>query len=194
MKSLLLFLLISAACLVYGQETKTEKTALMRQFTPTTSRVLEKPFVGDLLTVWPKDQKKAATEKMNLNFLRPADEKKGHSPINTPYLATTEDGKSYGYIFALRADLPESKKLTSFKYYKEIIDLLGAPTALPLSGETDETWAYDSVSWRLFTPIDADTIEILQIYVARKFALEEFRKDEYLIESYTVSRGTLKTK
>ncbi len=194
MKSLLLFLLLSAACLLYGQETKTEKTALMREFTPAISKVLDKPFVGNLLPVWPKAPQKTTPESISLNFLRPADLQKGHSPINTPYLATTKDGKSYGNIFALRDKLPETNQLTSLKHYKEIIDLLGEPTALPFSGETDETWAYDSVGWRLFTPIDADTIEILQIYVARKFALVEFRKDEYVIESYTVSRGTLKNK
>lgn len=170
-------------------EAEPDEASLLLEFTPAASKVLDPPFEGSIRVVWPKVD--AKPERIRLNIMKPADGGKGHSPISTPYLATTEDGASYWGAFALRPKLPDTDKLTSFSSYEGMVELLGAPTHLPFSGETDDKWAHDSVSWRLFSPTDPDSLEVLEISVARKILLEGGRTDKYLIEWYSVSRGTL---
>jgi len=177
--------------MVSGQDAKSARDSLLTEFKATAPEVLDRPFSGMLQVVWPDEKKEGKHEIVRLNFLRPGDSGKGHSPINTPYLATTKDGKSYSGAFALRANLPATEHLTSFSDYKEIVRLLGAPTHLPFGGETDNGWAYDTVIWQLFAPTDADSIEILQIRIARKYRFGDVPDGKYLIESYSVSRGTL---
>lgn len=172
-------------------EAEHDEASLLLEFTPAASKVLDPPFEGSIRVVWPKGEVEAEPERVRLNFMKPADGGKGHSPIATPYLATTEDGASYWGAFALRPKLPDTGKLTSFSSYEGIVELLGAPTHLPLGGETDDKWACDSVSWRLFSPSDPDSLEVLEVSVARKFLLEGGRTDKYLIESCSVSRGFL---
>lgn len=191
MKSLLSATIFATCCLVNGQDAGTARASLLLKFTPAESKVLNQPFNGSIRVVWPKDESEAKPESVRLNFMRPADGHNGHSPIDTPYLATTENGSSYWGAFALRQKLPDTSKLTSFSSYKEIVELLGAPTHLPIGGETDDEWAYDSVSWRLFSPSNTDSIEVLEVSVARRSPLAGGRNDKYLIESYTVRRGTL---
>ena len=174
-----------------GQDAEQDGASLLREFTPTAPRALDQPFKGSIQVVWPRDGKGAKPESLILNFMSPADGHKGHSPIDTPYLATTEDGSSYWGAVALRRKLPDTNKLTSLSSYKEIVDLLGAPTHLPLSGETDDKMAYDTVSWRLFSPLDINSIEILEVIVFRKTPLGGAPNNKYLIESYSVRRGTL---
>lgn len=116
---------------------------------------------------------------------------KGYLSINSPYLASTEDGNTYWNTFALRSDLPDTDKLTSISNYKEIVDLLGAPTLLPIRGDVDDKWAYDIVSWSLYTPLNSNSIKVLDITVARKSLLNNIQNDEYHIESYSVSIGIL---
>jgi hypothetical protein len=182
---------LATAVMVKGEDAGQDKAALLREFTPAEAKVLDKPFEGSIRVVWPKEGTEAKPESVRLNLMRPADGHHGHSPIDPPYLATSEDGSSYWGAFALRATLPETSKLSSFSSYKEIIDLLGAPTHLPIGGETDDKWAYDMVSWRFFSPTDLDSLEILEVGVARKSPLGSAAKDEYMIDSYSVSRGTL---
>jgi hypothetical protein len=186
--------MLATVCLVNGEDAGQDKAALLREFTPAEAKVLEKPFEGSIRVVWPKDETGAEPkpESVRLNLMRPADGHKGHSPIDTPYLATSENGSSYWGAFALRPTLPETGKLTSFSSYKEIIDLLGAPTHLPIGGETDDKWAYDMVSWRLFMPSDLDSLDVVEVNVFRKSSLGDARDEKkYVIDSYLVSRGTL---
>lgn len=191
MRSLLSAIIVATGCLVNGQDAGTVKASLLLKFTPAESKVLDQPFYGSILVVWPKSVTGAKPESVRLNLMRPADGHNGHSPIDTPYLATTEDGISYWGAYALRPKLPDTSKLTSFSSYKEIVDLLGAPTNLPIGGETDDKWAFDSVSWRLFSPSNINSIEVLEVSVARKSPIAHDRSAKYLIDSYSVKRGTL---
>jgi hypothetical protein len=182
---------LATVCVAKGEDAGQEKAALLREFTPVETKVLEPPFTGSIRVVWPKDEPEAKPENVRLNVMRPADGRDGHSPIDTPYLVTSEDGSSYWGAFALKPKLPETSKLTSFSSYKEVLDLLGVPTHLPIGGETDAKWAYDMVSWRWFTPSASDSIEILEVNVSRKSPLGDSRDEKYLIESYSVRRGIL---
>ena len=187
--------LLFAVCLVSVQGAESgkepDKELLLRAFSPAASQVLDQPFTGLIRAAGPGDVANAKPEHVSLNFLNPADTHQGYSPINTPYLAISEDGRSCMRPFALRPKLPETKELVSFSSYKEILDLLGPPTQLPFSGQTDDKWAYDMVSWRLFTPLSADGIEVLELNVGRKSPLGDSRDEKHVIESYSVSRGTL---
>ena len=160
---------------------------LVQEFTKDIPMVLEPPFTGKLHGVWPKDAGKSVPEAVRLDVLKPADRGDGFSPIRTPYLATSK-GESYWGAFALRPKLPDTKVLTSLKTYSAFVVLLGDPTHQPFSGETDDNWAYDTVSWRFFAPSKVDTIEILEISIARKQPIDG---GEYIIHSFSVRRGTL---
>lgn len=191
MKSLISAIILATCCLVNGQDAGTDRASLLLEFTPAVSKVLDRPFNGSIRVVWPKGEIEAQPESVRLNLMRPADGHNGHSPLDTPYLATTEDGSSYWGAFALRPKLPDTSKLTSFSSYKDIVDLLGAPTHLPIGGETDDKWAYDSVSWRLFSPSNLDSIVVLEVNIARKSPRADDRDAKCLIESYSVRSGTL---
>lgn len=184
-------MILATCCLVKGQDAGTDRASLLLKFTPVVPKVLDRPFTGSIRVVWPKGEIEAKPEGVRLNLMRPADGHNGHSPIDTPYLATTKDGSSYWGAFALREKLPDTSKLTSFSSYKEIVDLLGAPTHLPIGGETDEKWAYDSVGWRLFSPSNLDSIVVLEVSVVRKSPIAGDRNAMYLIDSYSVRHGTL---
>ena len=106
--------------------------------------------------------------------------------------ATTDDGQSCRGAFALRAALPSTARLCDFSSSKEIVKLIGRPTHLPIDGDTDDQWAYDSVSWRLFCPVDSDTIDVIDASVARKSPLTQGGEPVFSIASYRVQRGTLK--
>ena len=193
MKSHLFAVIITTGCLANGQDAGGghDKAALLLDFTPTAPKVLDRPFDGWIRVVWPKGEAEVKPESVRLNLMKPADGHSGHSPIDSPYLATTEDGRSYWGAFALRPKLPDLNKLKPFTNYKDIVDLLGAPTHLPFSGQTDDKWGYDMVGWRFFTPLGQNTLEVLEVSVARKIPLGDAQDNRILIESYSVSRGTL---
>jgi len=134
MKSLISAIILATCCVVSGQDAGTDRASLLLEFTPAVSKVLDRPFKGSIRVVWPKGEIEAKPESVHLNLMRPADDHNGHSPINTPYLATTEDGSSYWGAFALRPKLPDTIRLTLFSSYKEFVDLLGDPTHLPIGG------------------------------------------------------------
>lgn len=192
MKFLLSACVLVAGGLVHGEDGGVVKAPAASEFVTAASKVLERPYSGILRVVWPADRKDKKHEWVQLNFLRPADSGKDDSAIQTPSLATTEDGSSYWGAFLLRATLPDTEHLTSFASYKEMLKVLGPPTNLPVGGETDDKWAYDRVNWRFFAPAGEGSIDVLELSVSRKSPLGAHHDDSYLIESYSVRRGKLR--
>ena len=166
------------------------ESSLEKEFQVTMPTFLRTPFEGVLRDAIDKKEDKYEVKK--LNYLSPSDNGRGFGPINTFYIASSnDDGKSHWGAFALRHSLPTAAEVFAITDYEKLLKILGEVTHPPLDGEIDDESLYDTVSWRLFRPIDAKTIEVISVSVARKWHKKE-AKPKYQIEKCQVASGIFK--
>jgi hypothetical protein len=184
MKSLLALILLAA---LPGRASAEE---LVEAFRVTAPRELDRPLVGALYrSYWLSKVKETAKvpEAMELEMIRPPDDHDSAISIKVPYLCRKGDTQVAGQRIALRERLPSESDVAALTNYHDVVKLLGAPTILPIGGETDDEWAYDAVTWRLFTPVTKWCVRVLDVSVHRK--TRKANRNEVLMEVMAVGGG-----
>jgi hypothetical protein len=163
---------------------------LVEAFRVTAPKELERPLVGALYrSYWLSKVKETAKvpEAMELEMIRPGDADDSAISIKVPYLCRKGNEQVAGQRIALRERLPRERDVAALTNYDDVVKLLGAPTILPIGGETEDEWAYDAVTWRLFTPVTKWCVRVLDVSVHRK--TRKANRNEVLMEVMSVGGG-----
>jgi hypothetical protein len=199
---------VSATATSTAATTTTTPPEVVKQFTSLHAEVLDHPFVGDLKKIFATQPMGAEwVEAIRLNFLAPTNPGEGFYRNHTPFLALTSDqGKSHDAGFGLRTAWPSAEdlaELTQAKSYAALVKLLGPPThvgkrsAIVGIEKGKDFGIYHRIWWKLFRPVDADTIEIFDLTVDRvaqhsKGVFHFDKEDEVTITALQIRLGTLK--
>ncbi len=141
-----------------------------RGFYTEEARILDQPYHGTLAPVFTNCAnfgRRAAP--IVLNYMLPPEGAKGSSPDGVSFLASTKDGTEYWDKHAYRSELPTQEELAALSTFEEFVAVLGPPTDHPSDGRTEGDWGYDTVVWRLFTPVDETNISVIHVTLHRKW-------------------------